>query len=218
MVESVQQALRVIDQIRHAPFRAGSLRADGVAAMVHGDACDPMLEGNPPLELFEVLEHLQENLLGEILLGGSPGEVSPNDSRNQGVQELNELPGCLIVAGTNPRQKGGRCGRGRGGRSRKRIPGRRHGMMGPHRRHARQTAVGRWAVSPSTSPDAVFVDLITSEPTGRGGVVEVTPDGGQGLQPHSRFMWVCDLLRRSPSQLAALLVCPLMGIMNHSVE
>ncbi len=66
-----------------------------------------MLEWNPAQELVEVLEHLEENVLSEVLLGGSPWQMSPNDSQDQWVQMFNEFAGCLIIAGPNPRQKSG---------------------------------------------------------------------------------------------------------------
>ena len=50
------------------------------------------------LILIESREHLQKNLLGQILFRDAARQVGANDSDNRRVKMINQGPGCRLVA------------------------------------------------------------------------------------------------------------------------
>lgn len=105
-------------EVGHAPFGPGFLGADGIEAMIDGDAGDPVFDGCLALELVEVLENPGEDVLGEIFFGGAAGEVGADDPDDEGVEEFDEFAGGFLIVLTDAGDAFGgdavRCGDGLG--------------------------------------------------------------------------------------------------------
>ena len=104
-MEVVEETIGVLGEVGHAPFRSGGLGADGIPAVIDGDARNPVVEGDGSPVLVQVLEHLREDFLGEVLLRGSAGQVGVDDAHHEGVEVSDEFTGGILFQTPDPAQQ-----------------------------------------------------------------------------------------------------------------
>ncbi len=100
----VKRHCLIFGQVSHAPFRPDFLSANGIQAMVNGNAGHPVFQGHLALKLIQFLEHFHKDVLCQVFLGRSTRKISPYDSDHRRMQVFHQGAGGILVLLAHSRQ------------------------------------------------------------------------------------------------------------------
>jgi hypothetical protein len=89
----------VLGEVRHSQLGSAAFGSQSIQASPHCHPGNPMLEPDSRsfLVLFQFGKELQENLLRQIFLGGSNGQMTSDNADDERIERLHKRASRLLV-------------------------------------------------------------------------------------------------------------------------